>query len=340
MGGCADKKITPRFSASFYHDGVFESKMDDQKMGVGDMISIMWQVFVKKIDGAVPEDGTIPVKKLSTDDLMQMPEGSVVRLGHSTLLFRLDGRFVLTDPVFSDRASPLSFIGPKRFHAMPLAPEALPFIDVMIISHDHYDHLDKTTIAILKDKIGHCYTTIGVKNRLSDFGLDPEKITELDWWESAQNGTLTVTATPAQHFSGRGMFDRNKTLWASWVIKASGANLFFGADSGYFDGFKTIGEKFGPFDMTFLEAGAYNERWRSIHMMPEETVQAHRDLGGAVLFPVHNGTFNLAMHPWREPFERVSLEAERQGVRLTHPLMGEIISLKNPSPTPRWWEAL
>ncbi len=338
MNGCSEKELKPRFSASFYKDGRFESKMDEEKLGFTDTLSIMWELFVKDNEGTTPKTGTVPVHKLTREALLQMPEDTVIRLVHSTLLFRLDGRFVLTDPVFSERISPISFLGPKRFHELPISLDEMPYIDIVIISHNHYDHLDEATIKGLKDRIGHIYTTLGIKSQLVDWGVDASKITELDWWESVEDHGLTITAVSAQHFSARGFFDRNKTLWTSWVIKSAHTNLYFGADSGYFDGFREIGDRYGPFDMTFLEAGAYNERWRSIHMMPEETVQAHLDLKGARLFPIHNGSFKLAMHPWKEPLERVSAEAERKKVELSHPKMGEAVPLLEYKATEMWWE--
>jgi len=338
MNGCSEKELKPRSSASFYKDGRFESKMDQEELGFTETLSIMWEIFVKDNKGTTPETGTIPVHRLTRDDLLHMPDDSVIRLLHATLLFRLDGRFVLTDPVFSERISPVSFLGPKRFHELPIPLDEMPYIDIVIISHNHFDHLDEATIKGLKDRIGHIYTTLGIKPLLVDWGVEPSKITELDWWEKVEDQSIAITAAPAQHFSARGFFDRNKSLWASWIIKSANTNLYFGADSGYFEGFKEIGKRFGPFDMTFLEAGAYNERWRSIHMMPEETVQAHMDLGGERLFPIHNGSFKLAMHPWREPLDRVVAEAERKGVEVSHPKMGEAVPLLENRTTEMWWK--
>ncbi|QKI88612.1 MBL fold metallo-hydrolase [Thiomicrorhabdus xiamenensis] len=338
LAGCANREVNPRFSASFYQDGVFASAMDQQNLGFTETSKILWELFVQDTQGLEPENGQIPVHRLSREDLLAMPEGSVVRFVHSTLLFRLDNRFVLTDPVFSERTSPVPFFGPKRFHDLPITLDEMPFIDILILSHNHYDHLDEPTLRALKDRIGHVYTTLGIKSHLLNLGFDPSQVSELDWWEAAENDTLKITVAPAQHFSGRGLFDRNKTLWASWVIKSAQYNLYFGADSGYFDGFREIGERLGPFDMTFLENGAYNQRWRKIHMMPEETVQAHLDLGGKWLFPIHNGSFKLSMHPWKEPFERISKAAAGKGVKATFPIMGEVTSLQNPAGQSAWWQ--
>lgn len=213
----------------------------------------------------------------------------------------------------------------------------MPFIDIVIISHNHYDHLDVPSIKELKDKVGHFFTTLGVKQKLLNLGINTMKICELDWWQSCVTNSIKITATPAQHFSGRGLFDRNKTLWASWVISSKSANIYFSADSGYFDTFKEIGEKYGPFDMTFLEAGAYNKAWKEVHMMPYETVQAHIDLKGNILFPIHNSSFKLSIHPWNEPLIKVSKEAKKQNIQLCHPKMGEYIYLLEPKKSEKWW---
>jgi L-ascorbate metabolism protein UlaG (beta-lactamase superfamily) len=185
-----------------------------------------------------------------------MPNNSVVRLGHSTLLLKIDDKLILTDPVLSAQITPFPIFAPKSFHEYPIEAEDLPFIDVLIISHNHYDHLDEPTLLKLKDKVGTFYTTIGIKEHLISLGIDTMKIYELDWYQSITNKTIKLTATPAQHFSGRGLFDRNNTLWASWVIKSKNTNIFFSADTGYFEDFKKIGKKYGPFDIAFLEAGA------------------------------------------------------------------------------------
>lgn len=339
LGGCSHPEITPRTTSEIYLDGKFASKMDEQSMGFAETLKVIWKLFVSDTSNLEPKKGEIRVTDLSTKDLELMPNNSVVRLVHSTLLFKLNGRFLLTDPVFSSRASPVSFAGPKRFHKLPISIDQLPFIDHVILSHNHYDHFDKPSLTALKDKVGHIYTTLGLKRSLIDLGYKGDQITELDWWEQAENDVLEITATPAQHFSGRGIFDRNQTLWASWVIKTADVSLFFSADSGYFDGFQQIGERFGPFDMTFMEDGAYNERWRSIHMMPEETIQAHLDLKGNWLFPIHNGSFKLSNHPWKEPFQRIDHAAKQNNVSAVFPKFGEVISVRKPttSPTP-WWQ--
>ena len=280
----------------------------------------------------------IPVNYLKKEDLLNLEDNSVIRLGHSTLLFKIENEFILTDPVFSKRASPFSFIGPKRFHDNPIEIEDLPQIKSVIISHNHYDHLDKKSVKLLKDKVETFYTTLGVGKHLIKFGVSKHKIVELNWWENKKIDNIEFICTPAQHFSGRTLFDRDKTLWSSWVIKSSKLTLFFGADSGYFNGYKEIASRYAPFDMTFLEVGAYNEKWRDIHMMPHESIQAHKDLNGKVMFPIHNGTFDLSLHAWYEPFEMVSKLAKEHIIDVRFPKMGDVISLLTTTNTYKWWQ--
>lgn len=282
----------------------------------------------------------MPTENLSRDELEQGSEDVLYRLGHSTILMRLNGEFILTDPVFSDRASPVQWAGPKRFHSTPITIEALPDIKVVVISHDHYDHLDKNTIKQLSGKVEHFVTPTKVGQYLIDWGVDKSKITELNWWESAQIENFTLVATPAQHFSGRGLFDRDSTLWASWVIKTDSSNLFFSGDGGYFGGFKEIGERFGPFDITLIENGAYNEHWPDIHMMPRQSIQAHIDLKGKAMLPIHNSTFDLSLHDWFEPLERTYVLALENEVRLITPIFGEAVSIKNPGNNYTWWREM
>lgn len=280
---------------------------------------------------------TIPVQKLSRAALLAAPNSSLWRLGHSTMLLKIDGDFWLTDPVFSLRASPLQFIGPKRFHAPPIGIEDLPPIRGVILSHDHYDHLDKAAVLALAGKTEHFIAPLGVGEILRGWGLPATKLQELDWWHSTHVGGLHLHATPAQHFSGRGLRDGNRTLWCSWVLEHADFKLFFSGDSGYFPGFKAIGERHGPFDLSLVETGAYNEDWPDIHMHPEQSLQAHVDLGARVMMPMHNGTFDLSLHAWDEPFERISALALAQDLTLTTPQMGERVDIKTPPPPQAWW---
>ncbi len=258
-------------------------------------------------------------------------------LGHSSLMVNIDGYRIMLDPVFESR---VSFFGPARYNGKtPLDLRSLPDIDVVIVSHNHYDHLNKYSLKLLKDKAKRFIVPLGVGSELEDCGIAPEKIHEMDWWEELPlDSNLTIAATPAQHFSGRSLTDRNAALWASWVIRSRHHRIFFSGDGGYSDGFSRIGEKYGPFDMTFMECGAYNEDWHHIHMYPEETVQAHLDLRGKILHPIHCGTFNLAFHSWYDPFVRVAAKADTLNVSLALPVVGETVVFGSQTPAPRWWE--
>jgi L-ascorbate metabolism protein UlaG (beta-lactamase superfamily) len=289
-----------------------------------------------KPGGTVPA-GVMPVEPLTRAQLEAAPDRSVYRLGHSTLLLKLRGHFWLTDPVFAERASPFRNLGPKRFHAPPIALADLPPLRGVILSHDHYDHLDRETVLALAATTGVFLTPLGVGDRLIEWGIDAAKVRQFDWWQGTSVEGVEFTATPAQHFSGRSLFDGNSTLWASWVIADADLRVFFSGDTGYFDGFRTIGERLGPFDATFIETGAYDPQWPYVHMQPEETVQAHVDLRGEWLVPIHNGTFDLAMHRWQDPFERVTGLALARGVTLSTPCIGERLDLAEPHRGDRWW---
>ncbi|MCC4800653.1 hydrolase [Enterovibrio norvegicus] len=279
----------------------------------------------------------LPVHSITAEQLLNEESDVVYRLGHSSVIMKLDGKLVMADPVFSERASPVQFLGPKRFHDTPITLAALPDIDVVVISHDHYDHLDKHSVKTLASKVGMFLVPLKVGQVMRDWGVSAEKITELDWWESETVNGIAYTLTPTQHFSGRGLTDRDSTLWGSWVIKSSENNVYFSGDSGYFKGFKEIGDRFGPFDLTMIETGAYNTLWSHIHMFPEQSVQAHVDLKGKVMMPIHNSTFDLSMHDWDEPLEKSLRIATERGVTLVSPEIGQRIEVGEAMPVVNWW---
>ena len=262
----------------------------------------------------------------------------VTWLGHSSVLIEIDGLRLLTDPVLGARASPVPFAGPKRFTPPALTVAQLPPINAVILSHDHYDHLDRDTIRALADRVGHFYTTLGVGQRLIAWGVDAKRVTELDWWQETRFGPLTLAATPAQHFSGRGLRDGNSTLWASWVVLGTHERLFFSGDTGMHEGFAQIGERYGPFDLTLVECGAYSQTWPNVHMQPEQSIAAHRLVRGKTMMPVHWGTFDLAFHRWDEPAERIRALAAEQGVHLVQPRPGETVRPDTALQSP-WWRA-
>ncbi|MET4707729.1 MBL fold metallo-hydrolase [Endozoicomonas lisbonensis] len=327
---------SPVSGSDLYNNGKFHNASGEQAAGLSSLPKIIWRTLGQKSPDASPSED-IPVVPLDISSLDKLKGTLAVKLGHSSVLLRLDEGFWLVDPVFSERASPVQWAGPKRFHEPPITLEALPDIEGVIISHDHYDHLDKNTIQQLDKQVKQFYVPLGLAKVMQNWGIAADKITELDWWESASHGSVKLVATPAQHFSGRGLLDRNSTLWASWVIMTDNERLFYSGDTGYFDGFKTIGERYGPFDLTFIETGAYHQEWANIHMFPEEGVQAHIDLQGKWMVPVHNGTFDLALHAWYEPLQRSVDESRKRNQKVLTPKFGEIIQLQNPEPKEPWW---
>ena len=263
----------------------------------------------------------------------------VTWFGHSTVVIECDGVCVLTDPVFGEHASPVSFVGRKRFHPVPAKLEELPPLDAVLLSHDHYDHLCKPTVRKLAKMNVPFVTSLGVGARLEKFGVDPSNVTELDWWEthSVAGGAMTLTATPAQHFSGRGLRDRNATLWSSWVLRTPSHKLFFSADTGLTDDLAVIGERFGPFDLTMLEIGASHPAWADIHLGPENALKAFEMLGGGTLLPIHWGTFDLALHSWEEPAETLLGMAAKSGARVITPPLGLPVEPALMGPATPWW---
>lgn len=317
-----------------------QGKFVNSEMKYNPSLSNLWEMIKQQMSAKRSEPvpvNDIPLKKITRSQLDNSVEDAIFRLGHSTILMRLDGEYIMTDPVFSDRASPVQWAGPKRFHPTPISIDELPNIKLVVISHDHYDHLDKEAIKQLSAKVEHFVTPLNVGDYLIKWGVEEEKVSQLDWWQKKQIGTINLVATPAQHFSGRGLFNRDETLWASWVIQSSKKNVFFSGDGGYFNGFKEIGERYGPFDLTMIETGAYNDLWSDIHMLPEESIQAHLDLKGKAMMPIHNGTFDLSLHDWFEPFERISSLAQQHKVELVTPIFGEAVILDAPINRSTWW---
>jgi L-ascorbate metabolism protein UlaG (beta-lactamase superfamily) len=261
-------------------------------------------------------------------------------LGHSTVLLEMDGLRVLTDPVWGERASPVGFAGPKRFQAVPVPIGALPPLDAVVISHDHYDHLDYPTILELARLEVPFITSLGVGAHLEAWGVPAVRITELDWWERAELGGLSITAAPSQHFSGRGLGTRNTTLWSSLALRTDRAAVFFSGDTGLTPEYSTIKERLGPFDLVMLEVGAFHPAWGDIHLGPENALKAASLLGGARFLPVHWGTFNLAMHAWDEPAETLVKLAPEYGAELMMPLLGEPIEPLHAGAIDAWWRPL
>jgi L-ascorbate metabolism protein UlaG (beta-lactamase superfamily) len=263
-------------------------------------------------------------------------------LGHSTVFIEIDGYRVLTDPVWGSRASPSRLIGPKRFQPVPSPLRTLPPLDLVVVSHDHYDHLDYPTIRELAKLNVPFITSLGVGAHLEAWGVPPERITELDWWETHQPaGTdLSVTATPSQHFSGRALHDRNATAWSSLVIQSSRHRVFFSGDTGLTTEFATIRERMGPFDLIMLEVGGHHPSWGDIHLGPHNALRALTLLGGGPFLPVHWGTFALATHDWDQPAEVLLADAPRQGVQLLMPQLGNPVEPTHEHALTPWWRVV
>jgi len=339
LSACASEPVNSKLeSSAHYKDGKFINSEPFEQPNLSKTLGIVKRfIFEDKIN--TEPKLPIPVSNIEASELVSRlsQQTAVYRLGHSTILMELNGEIWLTDPVFSERASPVQWAGPKRFHPTPIDMDALPDISGIIISHDHYDHLDKNTIKQIHPKVGGFYVPLGVGQHLSDWGVPDDKIHEFDWWQHKQIGDITLVNTPANHFSGRTLTDGNSTLWSSWVIKTPKHKLFFSGDSGYFSGFKEIGDKYGPFDLTMMENGAYDKSWKFVHMTPEQTMQAHLDLKGKVMMPIHNGTFDLAFHEWTDPFERIKQLAFENTQTLATPQMGERWLLRDEAPQTAWW---
>lgn len=261
----------------------------------------------------------------------------VTWLGHSTTLVEIDGARILTDPVWGEFAGPAKGVGPDRWYPPPLPLDQLPEVDAVLISHDHYDHLDTPTIEALAKRDTTFIAPLGVGAHLELWGVPPERIVELDWWEDTKLGALTVTCTPARHASGRGLFDQNRTLWAGYALRSDKHRVFFSGDTGLFPAMKTIGDKLGPFDLTMIEVGAYDKAWPDWHIGPEQAIRAHGWLRGKVLLPIHWGLFDLAAHGWTEPIERVLVAAEAANVSVVSPRPGGSFEPSAPPKQERWW---
>lgn len=323
-----------------YNGKIFQNPVPTEVMLPGSVFKVLRKYFSKHPD---QQPAVSPGPFTADLDLINNLPANKLRvtwLGHSSSLIEIDGKRFLTDPLWCERVSPLLFAGPKRFFKNPISINEIPPVDFILLSHDHYDHLDKPAILYLISRGIPVITMLGVGKNLIDWGADKNLITEMDWYQHLTIGDHKITALPARHFSGRGLTDRFKTLWGSFSIKGPKHHVYFGADSGYYNGFKTIGEKFGPFDLTMLDTGAYGDEWPLIHMGPENAVTAHQDLRGRLLMPIHWGTFKLSYHPWKEPVERVLTAAEKDGVQLILPAPGETWDIDQGAYNSGWWEGL
>jgi len=315
-------------SSSNFKDGKFQNIEKTVMMtGEGNMWDSM-KKFIKGVENDRPDE---PIESIVFDKNQFLNNDSTITytwFGHSTVLLNVNGKIIITDPVFTKAASPVPFINKSFNYENEYSIDILPQIDVVLISHDHYDHLDHKTIKRIDSKTKKYIVPLGVDAHLLRWGIPAAKIEIADWGDTIKfESDLQFTSTTARHFSGRGTRDRDKTLWCSWVIESKNKKVFFGGDSGYGEHFKEIGNNYGPFDITFIECGQYNENWSQIHAMPEQTVQAHIDLKGKALLPIHWSKYRLSIHSWTEPIERATAASSKHDIDIQKPKIGEITSL-------------
>ncbi|SHK43590.1 L-ascorbate metabolism protein UlaG, beta-lactamase superfamily [Reichenbachiella agariperforans] len=340
FGGKAGKTDLEKYAQlDHYENGSFVNLIPtSMDMGFKSFVSILRDQF--KND---PKRAPVPklhTGKLDSLDIVGNEKTRVTWFGHSALLLEIDGAKIMIDPMLGDVPAPHPWLGKSRFvDDLPIAIEKLPHLDAVIISHDHYDHLDYGSIKKLKDKVDRFYVPLGVDKHLVAWGVEPSRIEALDWWDETKLNDIHLAFTPSRHFSGRGLTDRNASLWGSWVIKGKEDNIYFSGDGGYGPHFKEIGEKYGPFDFAMVECGQYDPRWRQIHMMPEESVMAGQDVQAKVIMPIHWGAFVLAFHDWRDPVQRAEKKAIELGIPLIAPQIGLPFTMDSlQTDFPRWWD--
>lgn len=312
----------------FYNDGEFtvmSSYIDPYKDRVG--------------NSDVEPSDAVSIESFEYVDNKDTSDALITWFGHSSVLVQLHNMNILIDPIFSNVSSPVSFIGSKRFSDLPCDVSDLPYIDVVLITHDHYDHLDYKTIKKLDEKVGMFLVPLGIDKDLIKFGIDKNKINNMAWWEEIDLNGLSFICTPARHFSGRYLIDSNDTLWSSWLIKDENYSIFTSGDGGYGDHFKEINSRYGDVDLALLNSGQYSESWHDVHMFPEEAVQASIDLNATVAMPIHWGSFVLSDHPWDDPAKRFVRQAQEMNVNYMISRIGKTVSisdyLDNQEP---WWE--
>lgn len=324
-----------------YSNGKFINQTNtEMHMDLATIASVL-RDQVKGIPNSRPSS-PLPIVPVDSLYIQENMANSIIWFGHSSFFVKLNGLNILIDPMFGDAPAPHPMVGGKRFeYELPIIPEKLPEIEVVVYSHDHYDHLDYSSVRKLKDKVKQFYVPLGVGAHLKAWGVANEKIHEMNWDDSVKYNGITFICTPARHFSGRSLTDRNASLWSSWVIKSSDINLYFSGDSGYGPHFKTIGKTYGPFDLALLECGQYDKRWENIHMLPEQTVMAAKDVQAKLFMPIHWGAFRLAMHPWTDPIERVGKSAKEIGIPYKAPKIGEVVKIgEGDGSVAYWWRGL
>lgn len=337
FGGKHTKKRKSIYARSpQYGNGKFANQIDTSwDTSFSSMISMM-KDFFKGNPERRPE-ASLPMASYAPGPNKEAA-ASVTWFGHSAFLLEIEGKTLLFDPMFGKAPTPFPVRNQRYSRELPFKIEELPVVDAVVLSHDHYDHLDYGSIIKLKDKVKNFIAPLGVGAHLQRWGVAPEIIQEHDWWDEFTFEGLQLSCTPARHFSGRSLTDRNATLWSSWVIIGEETKIFYSGDGGYDSHFKEIGKKYGPFDLTLMECGQYDARWAALHMLPEETVQAHQDVKGKLLVPVHWGAFTLSLHAWHDPVERAVKAAAEAGVDIATPKIGESITASaDEHSKSAWW---
>lgn len=339
FGGSHTKEDIKRYQASgHYEDGKFVNLIPTvMDMGISKMPGLLWR-FIKGNPNSKP-NFELPIEKVDSIDIAQNQTDRLIWFGHSAFLMELGDKHILLDPMLGESPAPHPTLGSKRFQSeLPIEIEKLPVIDVVLISHDHYDHLDYGSIIKLRDKTEMFLVPLGVKVHLLKWGIDSSRIREYNWWDESTIGGIQYVFAPARHFSGRGLTNRSSTLWGSWIIRSEDRNVYFSGDGGYGPHFTEIGEKYGPFDLAMMECGQYNENWAQIHMMPEETAKAAMDVKAKVFMPIHWGAFSLALHDWDDPVIRVTKKAEELEMPIIVPKIGQPIHFNESEENlEKWW---
>lgn len=340
FGGKITKALEARYAKSAnWKDGKFqnlvETKMD---LSFWDLPNLLYKQFIKK-KGRTPKQ-PLPIvpfdkKAFLADDV----PFKFVWYGHSVVLIRMHGKTILIDPMLGPDAGPIApnTIGRFSENTLDLIDD-FPEIDLILITHDHYDHLDFDSIQKLKSKTKQYFVALGAQRHLEDWGIDASKVQEFDWWDDAEFSDIKITFTPTRHFSGRGLRDRAKSLWGGWVLKSPTENVWFSGDGGYSEHFKEIGKRLGPFDFGFMECGQYNEKWQAIHMLPDESVQAAIDAGVQQSMPVHWAGFALALHTWQAPVEDFTKHANEKQISAIYPKIGQLVEHGKAFEHKAWWE--
>jgi len=341
FGARASKVDLQKYASSKHWDGTKFDNLEITKMDLNfqTLPKLLYKQFCEK-EGRAPLS-KLPITGFDKDVFLKPSEQTrFIWYGHSAVLLRMNGLTIFIDPMLGPNAAPIAPFPVKRFSDNTLnLIDGFPEIDLLLLSHDHYDHLDFKSIQKLKPKVKHYFVALGVARHLIKWGIPKNDITEFDWWANQRFEDIDISFTPTRHFSGRGLTDRAKSLWGGWAFKTSTENIWFSGDSGYGKHFKDIGAQLGPFDFAFMECGQYNENWHQIHMYPEESVQAALDAGVTKIMPVHWAGFTLAQHTWKDPIDRFVREAGKQNISVSHPTLGGMHSYQE-NIRHRWWDTI